>query len=152
LSRIAEEAEVRIAGSPWGLIFCPHVAALLQAAVAKLTDKEQHASCDIVATDQQKPGGVVLISLLILHVVAYFSGRWAVNLGRGVMRKLGKLLQSVVRDEMGQGLVEYSILIGVIAVAVVGMAVAVGGWSSAKWLGLCHSLSGAAPSGLTMTC
>jgi Flp pilus assembly pilin Flp len=68
------------------------------------------------------------------------------------MRKVKKLLQRLARNEEGQGLVEYSILIGVIAVAVVGMAVAVGGWSSAKWLGLCQSLSGVAPSGLTMTC
>ena len=57
------------------------------------------------------------------------------------MRNVGKLLQRVARDEEGQGLVEYSILVGVIAVAVVALAIAVGGWSSSRWSALCSALS-----------
>lgn len=57
------------------------------------------------------------------------------------MQKAFKLLQRVAKDEEGTALVEYSILLGVIAVVCVAAAVAVGNWSGSKWQALCTALS-----------
>ena len=51
------------------------------------------------------------------------------------------LLQRVAKDEEGTALIEYSILLGVIAVVCVAAAVAVGNWSGSKWQALCTALS-----------
>jgi len=67
------------------------------------------------------------------------------------MLKIAKLIQRVAKDEEGTALVEYSILLGVVAVACVALAVAVGGWSTNQWTSLCNALSGT-PSGANMIC
>jgi pilus assembly protein Flp/PilA len=56
------------------------------------------------------------------------------------MQNVVRLIRRVARDEEGTALVEYSILLGVIAVAVVGAAIAVGGWSQNQWHNLCTAL------------
>ncbi len=56
------------------------------------------------------------------------------------MRKLGRSLLRAARDEKGTALVEYSILLGVIAVACVTLAILVAGWSSSRWSALCDAL------------
>ena len=57
------------------------------------------------------------------------------------MQKVVKLCQRVAKDEDGAALVEYSILLGVVAVACVALAIAVGGWSASRWAALCTALS-----------
>jgi pilus assembly protein Flp/PilA len=57
------------------------------------------------------------------------------------MQKLSNLLRSVAKDEEGAALIEYSILLGVIAVVCVTAAIAVGNWSGSKWQALCTALS-----------
>ena len=57
------------------------------------------------------------------------------------MSKALNLIKNLAKDEEGTALVEYSILLGVIAVAVITAAVAVGGWSSGQWHTLCTSMS-----------
>ena len=57
------------------------------------------------------------------------------------MQKVSKLLRSVAKDEEGAALIEYSILLGVIAVVCVAAAIAVGNWSGSKWQALCTALS-----------
>ena len=57
------------------------------------------------------------------------------------MSKALNLIKNLAKDEEGTALVEYSILLGVIAVAVVTAAVAVGGWSSGKWAKLCNGMN-----------
>jgi pilus assembly protein Flp/PilA len=57
------------------------------------------------------------------------------------MQKLSNLLRSVAKDEEGAALIEYSILLGVIAVVCVAAAIAVGNWSGSKWQALCTALS-----------
>jgi pilus assembly protein Flp/PilA len=57
------------------------------------------------------------------------------------MQKTLKLLQRVAKDEEGTALIEYSILLGVIAVVCVAAAIAVGNWSGSKWQALCTALS-----------
>jgi pilus assembly protein Flp/PilA len=56
------------------------------------------------------------------------------------MRKYTEMLKRLGRDEDGTALVEYSILLGVIAVAVIGFAVGVGGWAAARFTDLCTAL------------
>ncbi|MBB3066280.1 MULTISPECIES: Flp family type IVb pilin [Limibacillus] len=49
------------------------------------------------------------------------------------MKKLNKLIAGFVRDEDGASLIEYSILIGLIAALVVAIIGAVGGWINTQW-------------------
>ena len=57
------------------------------------------------------------------------------------MSKFVSLVKQIHRDEEGAALIEYSILLGVIAVVCVAAAVAVGGWVGTKWTALCTALS-----------
>jgi pilus assembly protein Flp/PilA len=59
------------------------------------------------------------------------------------MSKALNLIKNLAKDEEGTALVEYSILLGVIAVAVIGLATAVGAWSGTQWTNLCAKLVGA---------
>jgi pilus assembly protein Flp/PilA len=50
-----------------------------------------------------------------------------------VMKKLTKMITGFVRDEDGASLIEYSILIGLIAALVIAIIAAVGGWIQNQW-------------------
>ena len=67
-----------------------------------------------------------------------------VRLGSAPMSKALKLLNQVRKDEEGAALIEYTILLGVIAVAVIGFATTISGWISSQWGALCGKLTGAA--------
>jgi pilus assembly protein Flp/PilA len=58
-----------------------------------------------------------------------------------VMRKALQLLQRFGKDEEGAALVEYTVLLGVMLVAVIGTIVLVGGWVNTKWAALWTALS-----------
>ncbi len=60
------------------------------------------------------------------------------------MSKTLKLLNQVHKDEEGAALIEYTLLLGLIAVAVVGFATTISGWISTKWSTLCGQLTGSA--------
>jgi pilus assembly protein Flp/PilA len=60
------------------------------------------------------------------------------------MSKALKLLNQVRKDEEGAALIEYTILLGVIAVAVIGFATTISNWISGQWSMLCGKLTGAA--------
>lgn len=57
------------------------------------------------------------------------------------MAKARQLLKKIVHDESGAALVEYTVLLGVMLVAVVGTIGLVGGWVSSKWTALWTVLS-----------
>ena len=57
------------------------------------------------------------------------------------MSKFVDLAKRLESDEEGAALIEYSILLGVIAVVCVAAAVAIGGWVGTKWTALCTALS-----------
>lgn len=57
------------------------------------------------------------------------------------MKKLNKLIAGFVRDEDGASLIEYSILIGLIAALVVAIIGAVGGWINTQWTTLNAALT-----------
>jgi pilus assembly protein Flp/PilA len=67
-----------------------------------------------------------------------------IGLGSAPMSKALKLLNQVRKDEEGAALIEYTILLGVIAVAVIGFATTISGWISTQWSTLCGKLTGAA--------
>ena len=55
--------------------------------------------------------------------------------------KAMQLMQRLGRDEEGAALVEYTVLLGVMLVAVIGTIVLVGGWVNTKWAALWTALS-----------
>jgi pilus assembly protein Flp/PilA len=57
------------------------------------------------------------------------------------MVKFVKLLDQVRKDEDGTALLEYAILIGIIAVAAIGWISGLGAWVSNQFSSLCGSLT-----------
>jgi pilus assembly protein Flp/PilA len=57
------------------------------------------------------------------------------------MRKALDLCRKFARNEEGAALVEYTVLLGIMLVAVVGTIVLVGGWVSTKWVALNAALN-----------
>ena len=52
------------------------------------------------------------------------------------MRRVVKLMNQLKSDEDGAALIEYTVLLGVLLVAVVAIIVAVGTWVSKEWTSL----------------
>jgi pilus assembly protein Flp/PilA len=57
------------------------------------------------------------------------------------MSKALQLLNKLARDEEGAALVEYTVLLGIMLVAVVTTIGLVGGWVNTKWTALWTALS-----------
>jgi pilus assembly protein Flp/PilA len=57
------------------------------------------------------------------------------------MRKLIRSLKTLHKDQEGAALVEYTVLLGVMLVAVISTIVLVGGWVNTKWTALWTALS-----------
>jgi pilus assembly protein Flp/PilA len=51
-------------------------------------------------------------------------------------------LQRLKSDEEGAALIEYTVLLGIMLVAVIATIVLVGGWISTKWTSLYSAISG----------
>ena len=60
--------------------------------------------------------------------------------GKIDMAKVVRLLQDVRRDENGAALVEYTVLLGILVVAVIASIIVVGTWVSGKWSALSSAL------------
>ena len=58
------------------------------------------------------------------------------------MNKALQAFKKLGRDEGGAALVEYTVLLAVMLVAVIGTIVLVGGWVNTKWTALWTALSG----------
>jgi pilus assembly protein Flp/PilA len=52
------------------------------------------------------------------------------------MTKAWNLVQKLKRDEDGAALIEYTVLLGILVVAVIATIVAVGGWVNTQWTAL----------------
>lgn len=52
------------------------------------------------------------------------------------MKKALELVRGLRRDEEGAALIEYTVLLGIMLVAVIGTIVLVGQWISTKWTAL----------------
>ena len=52
------------------------------------------------------------------------------------MRSMIKLMKQLKSDEDGASLIEYTVLLGVMLVAVIATIVAVGGWVNTQWTAL----------------
>jgi pilus assembly protein Flp/PilA len=58
------------------------------------------------------------------------------------MQKALRLVKRLSSDEDGAALVEYTVLLGVMLVAVISTVVLVGGWVNTKWTALWTALQG----------
>jgi pilus assembly protein Flp/PilA len=52
------------------------------------------------------------------------------------MKKALELIRGLGRDEEGAALIEYTVLLGILLVAVIGTIVAVGTWVNGRWTAL----------------
>ena len=57
------------------------------------------------------------------------------------MRRTMQLIKGLGRDKEGAALVEYTVLLGIMLVAVIGTIGLVGGWISGRWMVLWNALS-----------
>jgi pilus assembly protein Flp/PilA len=57
------------------------------------------------------------------------------------MREILQLMKRLGRDDRGAALVEYTVLLGIMLVAVITTIGLVGGWMSTKWTALWSALS-----------
>ena len=60
----------------------------------------------------------------------------------GMMRQAKQLIKRLKEDEKGAALVEYTVLLGVMLVAVISTIMLVGGWLNTKWAALWTALQG----------
>ncbi|RUV91901.1 Flp family type IVb pilin [Mesorhizobium sp. M1A.F.Ca.IN.022.07.1.1] len=58
------------------------------------------------------------------------------------MKKLMTMARQFRDDENGAAMVEYTVLLGIITVAVIATIILVGGWVSGKWTALYSAISG----------
>ena len=58
------------------------------------------------------------------------------------MKKCVNFLVRLGRDEEGTALLEYTMLLGLIAIAVVTAATAIGLWVGGRWTALCGAIGG----------
>ena len=58
------------------------------------------------------------------------------------MQKVMGFFSQLKDDEEGAALVEYTVLLGILLVAVIATIVLVGGWVNTKWTGLYTAISG----------
>jgi pilus assembly protein Flp/PilA len=58
------------------------------------------------------------------------------------MREALMVVRKLINDEEGAALVEYTVLLGIMLVAVIATIVAVGGWVNGKWTALNSALAG----------
>jgi pilus assembly protein Flp/PilA len=53
-----------------------------------------------------------------------------------ILSKLKPILNRFKKDEDGAALIEYTVLLGILLIAVIAIIVAVGGWISSEWTAL----------------
>jgi pilus assembly protein Flp/PilA len=70
------------------------------------------------------------------------TAHWHQNQLEGDMRQVSQLIKKLKNDEKGAALVEYTVLLGVMLVAVIATITLVGGWISTKWSALWTALQG----------
>ena len=58
------------------------------------------------------------------------------------MTKVVNLVKRFVADEEGAALIEYTVLLGIMLIAVITAIIAVGGWVNNKWTALNTNLAG----------
>ena len=57
------------------------------------------------------------------------------------MSQISKLVRRLGKDEDGAALIEYTVLLGILVVAVIALIIAVGNWVNGKWSALQSQLS-----------
>jgi pilus assembly protein Flp/PilA len=65
-----------------------------------------------------------------------FRAGWANRVRRSNMRSLVKLITQIKSDENGAALIEYTVLLAILLIAVIAIIGGVGGWISTQWASL----------------
>jgi pilus assembly protein Flp/PilA len=68
------------------------------------------------------------------------------------MTKALNAIKSFAADEEGTALMEYTILLGILVVAVIAVITTLGGWIAAQWKALCSTIKNSSGSSMTGTC
>jgi len=55
-----------------------------------------------------------------------------------------ELLKRLAKDEEGTALLEYTILLSIVAIVAIAAATAIGAWVGPQWTALCNALPGSA--------
>jgi pilus assembly protein Flp/PilA len=63
------------------------------------------------------------------------------------MREAIKVMKSFAKDEDGAALIEYTVLLGVLVVAVIATIGLVGNWVKGQWTSLCTGIGAATSTG-----
>jgi pilus assembly protein Flp/PilA len=79
-----------------------------------------------------------------LHVA---NQRVISKMGDLVMREAIEVLKSFAKDEDGAALIEYTVLLGVLVVAVIATIGLVGNWVKGQWTSLCTAVGAATSTG-----
>jgi pilus assembly protein Flp/PilA len=58
-----------------------------------------------------------------------------------IMSQVSKLVRRLGKDEDGAALIEYTVLLGILVVAVIALIIAVGNWINLRWSTLNAQLS-----------
>ncbi len=72
------------------------------------------------------------------------TGTWAVDHGihgERLMRNVWTLVKKLGADEEGAALIEYTVLLGILIVAVIATIAGVGGWVNGQWATLSGKLT-----------
>ena len=68
------------------------------------------------------------------------------------MNKAMTLIKRFAADEEGTALMEYTILLGILVVAVIAVITTLGGWIAAQWKNLCTTIQASSSNTMTGTC
>jgi pilus assembly protein Flp/PilA len=68
-------------------------------------------------------------------------------MGDLVMREAIEVLKNFAKDEDGAALIEYTVLLGVLVVAVIATIGMVGNWVKGQWTSLCTAVGAATSTG-----
>jgi pilus assembly protein Flp/PilA len=63
------------------------------------------------------------------------------------MSKYLQAAKNLIKDEEGAALIEYTVLLGILVVAVIATIIFVGNWVNTKWSSLCTALNTVAGAG-----
>ena len=111
---------------------------------SKTQDVQRSVRYPTLEVSNARRGDALLV--LCISIRASLPNHWATNTLRkggwvmghelSVLSKLKPSLNRFKKDEDGAALIEYTVLLGILLIAVIAVIVAVGGWISGEWSAL----------------
>jgi len=80
---------------------------------------------------------ITMLALLAFGFILIFGRIWVLrNMEQNMRAVVNFLKQKLYRDEDGASLIEYTVLLAILLIAVIAIIVGVGGWISSNWASL----------------